>query len=172
MMGSKEEAGVIPLAIDEVFAYIHDVSQPALSPADRSEAIIERRADLRFRPLVILSHTYARTTFTKQQGTTRDFSLRVSFLEIYNEQIRDLLLPPSSSSASSTARTKALEVVGDDGHIKGLSEMPVSMPSDVLDLLAEGDQRRRTGATDWNERSSRSHSVFVVVSCCSVSDRR
>lgn len=38
------------------------------------------------------------------------------------------------------------------------------MPDEVLALLAEGDQRRRTGATDWNERSSRSHSVFVVVS--------
>lgn len=47
--------------------------------------------------------------------------------------------------------------------MKGLEERPVSLPSEILALLHEGDLRRRTGATDWNERSSRSHSVFVVV---------
>ncbi|KAM0792007.1 hypothetical protein ACM66B_007118 [Microbotryomycetes sp. NB124-2] len=115
MMGSETEPGIIPLAIDELFNYIHE------------------------------------------QHTHREFSLRVSFLEIYNETIRDLL---ATTPRPSTA--KPLEVVGEDGAVKGLEERPVSMPSEVLSILREGDLRRRVGATDWNERSSRSHSVFMV----------
>ncbi|KAK4052258.1 Kinesin-like protein kip2 [Microbotryomycetes sp. JL221] len=114
MMGSDVEPGIIPLAIDEVFKFIH------------------------------------------QQDIDREFSLRVSFLEIYNETIRDLL------ATTTPTTTKSLEVVGEDGIVKGLEEKPVSMPSEVLNLLRQGDVRRRVGATDWNERSSRSHSVFVV----------
>ena len=38
------------------------------------------------------------------------------------------------------------------------------MPQEVLEVLREGEQRRRVGQTDWNERSSRSHCVFIVVS--------
>ena len=98
-------------------------------------------------------------TVTLQQHTHRSFSLRVSFLEIYNESIRDLL-----ATTPRPASAKPLEVVGEDGAVKGLEERPVSMPSEVLSILREGDLRRRVGATDWNERSSRSHSVFVVVS--------
>lgn len=148
-MGAPDEPGVIPLAVDELFSYIHDVSCPS-APSFASSAELK----IPFPFPLLLSR--------QQQGTTRDFSLRVSFLEIYNESIRDLLVAPSTSRTG--AAPKSLDVVGDDGHIKGLSELPVSMPSEVLALLAEGDQRRRTGATDWNERSSRSHSVFVVVS--------
>lgn len=92
----------------------------------------------------------------------------MSFLEIYNEQLRDLLSPAAASLQVGIGRPSAgsrpLEIVGDDGSVKNLTERPVSMPSEVLSLLREGDTRRRVGATDWNERSSRSHAVFMVVS--------
>lgn len=39
----------------------------------------------------------------------------------------------------------------------------VSTPKDVVDLLDKGNTNRKTGATDWNERSSRSHAVFTIV---------
>lgn len=57
---------------------------------------------------------------------------------------------------------KQLKLTGEQGVVEGLEEREVAGPEEVLALLAEGDQRRRTGATDWNERSSRSHSVFTV----------
>lgn len=100
----------------------------------------------------------------------------MSFLEIYNEQLRDLLAVPIASGASNnTARSRAgalLEIHGDDGSVKNLEERPVSMPTEVLAILREGDTRRRVGATDWNERSSRSHAVFMVVSATCLERQR
>lgn len=100
--------------------------------------------------------------FILNQHTRRTFSLRVSFLEIYNEGLADLLAPVIVGGATAKA-AKALEVVGDEGMVKGLSEKPVSSPDEVMHLLEEGEKRRRVGMTDWNERSSRSHCVFIVV---------
>jgi centromeric protein E len=97
-------------------------------------------------------------SFILKQDTLRTFSMRVSFLEIYNEVFSDLL--------ASTARpltSKPLEVHGDDGMVNGLVERPVNNPDEVMHLLAEGEKRRRVGMTDWNDRSSRSHCVFIVV---------
>ncbi|KAJ8294689.1 Kinesin-related protein 4 [Rhodotorula toruloides] len=87
------------------------------------------------------------------QHSRRSYSLRVSFLEIYNEQLRDLL-------ASST-NGKGPEIV-ENGMVKNLEERAVGLPEEVLEVLKEGETRRRVGATDWNERSSRSHCVFIV----------
>lgn len=138
MIGNDDEPGIIPLAISELFSFISDVSQ-------FSSSFAETMIDSGF---VIL---------TPQQDTSRSFSLRVSFLEIYNENFNDLLL-----STPRTSHSKPLEVHGEDGHVKGLVECPVTSASDVLAILEEGETRRRTGCTEWNERSSRSHCVFVV----------
>lgn len=139
MMGSQTEPGVIPLAVDELFDFIRKVSAVASDCPEWSMS----RADL--------------FATNPQQNTTRSFTLRVSFLEIYNEQLRDLLPAPAAAGMA-----KQLKLTGEQGVVEGLEEREVSGPEEVLALLAEGDQRRRTGATDWNERSSRSHSVFMV----------
>ena len=85
----------------------------------------------------------------------------MTFLEIYNERITDLL--PSEVSNEGT-KMRPLDITGDDGKVSGLSAKSVTTADDVVRYLAEGDRRRRVGMTDWNERSSRSHSVFTVVS--------
>lgn len=98
-------------------------------------------------------------SFISEQQDSRTFTLRVSFLEIYNEHLRDLLTdtPPRG------AATKPLDVTGDDGRVFGLAAKSVATAQAVLDYLNEGERRRRVGATDWNERSSRSHCIFTVV---------
>ncbi|WFC99448.1 hypothetical protein MYAM1_002192 [Malassezia yamatoensis] len=103
----------------------------------------------------------------------RAFLLRVSFLEIYNETLKDLLAMDSSTSSNlrsstSTARFSTTpqvpRIVEERGRVSlvGLYEEVVTTPGEVLDLLRRGEAARHVGATDWNTRSSRSHSVFQI----------
>nr|XP_018262811.1 uncharacterized protein I303_04295 [Kwoniella dejecticola CBS 10117]OBR84969.1 hypothetical protein I303_04295 [Kwoniella dejecticola CBS 10117] len=93
--------------------------------------------------------------------TERAFLLRVSYIEIYNETLRDLLnfkkgpLKDDEKPAIHYAKGKV--------YVDPLVEEIVSTPQDVIDLLEKGNAQRRIGATDWNERSSRSHCVFTIV---------
>ncbi|KAF9067049.1 P-loop containing nucleoside triphosphate hydrolase protein [Rhodocollybia butyracea] len=90
----------------------------------------------------------------------REYLLRCSYLEIYNEQIHDLLAPPGAPNK--------VELQG-GGSGKGdvilspLREEVVTSIKAVKDVLKRGEGHRRTACTDWNERSSRSHSVFRLV---------
>jgi len=87
----------------------------------------------------------------------REFLLRVSYLEIYNETLRDLLADPKK-------REKAPRIVEEKGRIvlSGMREEIVTAPSEVMALLERGQAARHVGATDWNTRSSRSHCVFQI----------
>lgn len=87
----------------------------------------------------------------------REFLLRVSYLEIYNETLRDLLADPQK-------RGKAPRIVEDKGRIvlSGMHEEIVTTPGEVMALLEQGQTARHVGATDWNTRSSRSHCVFQI----------
>ncbi|KAH7909035.1 P-loop containing nucleoside triphosphate hydrolase protein [Hygrophoropsis aurantiaca] len=87
---------------------------------------------------------------------TREYLLRCSYLEIYNETIYDLLASPSSSAA------QPVQIQG-NGILVPLREEVVTSLKSVKEVLERGERNRRTASTDWNERSSRSHSVFRLV---------
>ncbi|KAL7420485.1 Kinesin-like protein kip2 [Cryptotrichosporon argae] len=87
----------------------------------------------------------------------REFLLRASYLELYNETIIDLLSPEGRELSLSEGKKKG-EVV-----INGLTECAVRTEGEVRRLLASGEERRKVGGTDWNQRSSRSHCVFRIV---------
>ncbi|KAG2749244.1 kinesin-domain-containing protein [Suillus brevipes Sb2] len=87
---------------------------------------------------------------------TREYLLRCSYLEIYNETIYDLLAPPSISAA------QPVQIQG-SGILVPLREEVVTSLKSVKEVLERGERNRRTASTDWNERSSRSHSVFRLV---------
>ncbi|WFD33114.1 hypothetical protein MSPP1_004171 [Malassezia sp. CBS 17886] len=101
---------------------------------------------------------------------TREFLLRVSYLEIYNETLRDLLAPGASASPAATprrgapARPPPPRIVEEKGRVSlaALHEEVVTTPAQVLALLERGQHARHVGATDWNARSSRSHCVFQI----------
>uniref|UniRef100_A0A803LZK2 Kinesin motor domain-containing protein n=1 Tax=Chenopodium quinoa TaxID=63459 RepID=A0A803LZK2_CHEQI len=94
------------------------------------------------------------------------YQCRCSFLEIYNEQITDLLDP-------SQKNLQIREDVKSGVYVENLAEEYVSTAKDVIQLLLKGLSHRRTGATSINAESSRSHSVFtcsVESQCKSKSD--
>jgi centromeric protein E len=90
---------------------------------------------------------------------SREYLLRCSYLEIYNEQIHDLLAPPSSHATNPVQ----IQGVGENVYLSPLREEIVTSLKEMRAVITRGEGNRRTASTDWNERSSRSHSVFRVV---------
>ncbi|CAI9777016.1 unnamed protein product [Fraxinus pennsylvanica] len=84
------------------------------------------------------------------------YMCRCSFLEIYNEQITDLLDPNQKN-------LQIREDVKSGVYVENLTEECVSSMEDVSQLLIKGLSNRRTGSTSVNAESSRSHSVFTCV---------
>ncbi|KAF5194421.1 Kinesin, partial [Thalictrum thalictroides] len=94
------------------------------------------------------------------------YQCRCSFLEIYNEQITDLLDPAQRNLL-------IREDVKSGVYVENLTEELVCTMEDVTQILIKGFSNRKTGATSLNAESSRSHSVFTCVvesRCKSVSD--
>lgn len=85
----------------------------------------------------------------------RGFSVEASYLEIYNENIRDLLDP-------SRVNLKVREHPTTGVFVENLSSCAVECYKDVEDLLEMGLEQRTTAATNMNNESSRSHSVFTL----------
>ena len=85
-----------------------------------------------------------------------DYLVRASFLEIYNENIRDLLAKDQS---------KTCDLKGDDesgAYVKDLTTLVVKSASDLANVLRVGKKNRSVGATLMNSESSRSHSIFTI----------
>uniref|UniRef100_A0A8C6X0E3 Kinesin family member 13Bb n=1 Tax=Neogobius melanostomus TaxID=47308 RepID=A0A8C6X0E3_9GOBI len=86
------------------------------------------------------------------------FTVEVSYMEIYNEKVRDLLDPKGSRQA---LRVREHKVFGP--YVDGLSRLAVSCYKDIESLMSEGNKSRTVAATNMNEESSRSHAVFNII---------
>jgi kinesin family protein 11 len=86
--------------------------------------------------------------------------VQVSYLEIYNEELTDLLLPEGAKAKLMVAEDNAKG--GKGVHCHGLSEATVGSPKDVLTRLQTAQERRRVGETKMNKQSSRSHCLFTL----------
>ncbi|KYN00256.1 Centromere-associated protein E [Cyphomyrmex costatus] len=111
MMGTLEEPGIIPLAIEYMFDAITNIPG-------------------------------------------REFLLRVSYLEIYNEKVNDLL-------SKNLTDLKVHEDGNGQVFVKCKEEVTNS-PENVLAIMNKGNKNRRIGETNMNERSSRSHTIFRI----------
>ncbi|NXB99807.1 CTK2 protein, partial [Orthonyx spaldingii] len=92
------------------------------------------------------------------KGWQYDFS--ASFLEIYNEALRDLLL--AKGERGSDLEIRRLGPDSDELHVPNLTWVPVETEEQVLELLERAGSQRSVARTGLNERSSRSHSVFQL----------
>lgn len=78
-----------------------------------------------------------------------------SYLEIYNEELRDLLDPSDKKQLGVMNTGKGVEC-------RGLSKEVVTSAKDVLTLMQQAAQSRRVGETRMNRHSSRSHCIFTL----------
>nr|XP_033468499.1 kinesin-like protein KIF11 isoform X1 [Epinephelus lanceolatus] len=98
--------------------------------------------------------------FEKLSENGTEFSVKVSLLEIYNEELFDLLSPSEDVN-------ERLQLFDDPRNkrgvvVKGLEEVTVHNKDEVYQILERGSAKRRTASTLMNAYSSRSHSVFSV----------
>eukprot|EP00898_Chlorokybus_atmophyticus_P001892 jgi/Chlat1/2703/Chrsp180S02874 len=84
-----------------------------------------------------------------------DYSISVEVVEIYNETVRDLLSTRPDVKLD-------LRVTEAGGRLVDVTSFPVRHAYDVVDVMAVGEKNRAVGATNLNERSSRSHCVVTV----------
>lgn len=97
-----------------------------------------------------------------KDSTSDDASVKVSFLEIYNEDLRDLL------SVADLEEDKKLRVIEDKSKLgKGiachnLEEIIVKNPEDILAIMKKALAKRHVGETQLNRASSRSHCIFTL----------
>lgn len=86
-----------------------------------------------------------------------EFGVTVSYLEIYMENVRDLLNPQQQNDSLTIHEDMMRNV-----YVKGLRAVTVSSATDALNLLRRGNRERVTNSTNMNERSSRSHAIFEL----------
>ncbi|KAM3340261.1 kinesin-like protein KIN-5B [Capsicum galapagoense] len=106
-----------------------------------------------------------RQIFDTLEAQHADYSMKVTFWELYNEEIIDLLTSEEPSKLSEERQRKPISLM-EDGKglvvVRGLEEEAVYSANDIYNLLERGAARRRTADTLLNRRSSRSHSVFSI----------
>ena len=103
-----------------------------------------------------------------RETPSREFLLRVSYLEIYNERIHDLLSVPAASGVLGPGAPQQEEIKLREDSKRGVYASPlkeeiVQSPTQLLRVIARGDHARRTSSTQFNARSSRSHAVVQIV---------
>ncbi|KAG8655896.1 kinesin-like protein KIN-7D, mitochondrial isoform X3 [Manihot esculenta] len=90
-----------------------------------------------------------------QDTPGREFLLRVSYLEIYNEVINDLLDP--------TGQNLRVREDAQGTYVEGIKEEVVLSPGHALSFIAAGEEHRHVGSNNFNLFSSRSHTIFTLV---------
>ena len=98
--------------------------------------------------------------FNKLEIDDAESSVKCSFIELYNEELRDLISPDDS------AKLKIYDDNNKKGHsttvVQGMEESHIKTAVEGVKLLQHGSHKRQVAATKCNDLSSRSHTVFTV----------
>ena len=98
------------------------------------------------------------------KSENQQYLVRASYLEIYLEDVRDLL-------AKDQTKNLELKERPDTGiYVKDLSSFVCKSVSEIEHVMAVGNQNRSVGKTEMNEHSSRSHAIFIITVECSELD--
>ena len=90
----------------------------------------------------------------ENSGKFANFKVTVSYLEIYNEELSDLLVEKGKNLRVCEQRGKI--------HCMGLSEMKVNSTKEIINIIQKAQERRQVAETKMNRASSRSHCLFTL----------
>ncbi|CAL0324230.1 unnamed protein product [Lupinus luteus] len=94
-----------------------------------------------------------------------EYNMKVTFFELYNEEITDLLAPEETSKFVDDKFKKPIALM-EDGKggvlVRGLEEEIVCTANEIYKILEKGSAKRHTAETLLNKQSNRSHSIFVI----------
>ncbi|KAH9508382.1 kinesin-like protein kif13a [Bulinus truncatus] len=110
------------------------------------KGIIPRLCDALFEKIVQITNS------------SHSIKIEVSYMEIYNEKVHDLLDP---KGCKQNLKVREHNILGP--YVDGLSMCVVSSFEDIDNLMSEGNKSRTVAATNMNSESSRSHAVFNIV---------
>ncbi|XP_075951618.1 kinesin-like protein KIF3B isoform X2 [Anarhichas minor] len=120
------------------------------------------RNDIERRGVIPNSFEHIFTHISRSQN--QQYLVRASYLEIYQEEIKDLL------SKDQTRRLELRERPDTGVYVKDLSSFVTKSVREIEHVMNVGNQNRSVGATNMNEHSSRSHAIFVITVECSELD--
>ncbi|CAL0316480.1 unnamed protein product [Lupinus luteus] len=136
-----------------IFAYGQTGSGKTYTMTGPKE-ITEKSQGVNYRALSDLFHT------ADQRKDTFHYDVSVQMIEIYNEQVRDLLVTDGTNKRYPFTKIRSNSNKG--LSVPDASLVPVSSTIDVIELMNLGQRNRAVGATALNDRSSRSHSCLTV----------
>ncbi|XP_044576972.1 kinesin-like protein KIF20B isoform X2 [Cotesia glomerata] len=181
LQGTAMEPGLIPRSLEHIFAHINPKEAPHFKPLNHSEVVklssSEKCLEIENKNKLL---TYGSTDrnqyinafkkmqqvlekevpeFRARESTDAHCAVWVSFAEIYNETIYDLL------SNDTSKRRPILKLATDNQgatYIKGLKSVFVNSSCEAYQVLMAGQYNLKVAATALNARSSRSHCIFTV----------
>lgn len=187
--GTESSAGIIPRAIVHLFTRFQDVISDVpgvklekgnIMLVDESNYAKEEQLRAKY-----LRDAQKMRTFTKvfeKVYEEHDFEtiprqresvmIWISFAEIYNENVHDLLAPVENGNANKPR--KNLKIISNDGNafIKDLTSVNVRSAAEAYSVYLSGLEQANTASTNVNNNSSRSHCIFLinVINCTSAAD--
>ncbi|KAH7318661.1 P-loop containing nucleoside triphosphate hydrolase protein [Stachybotrys elegans] len=104
---------------------------------------------------------FERIDAAQNENANIAYNVRVSYFEVYNEHVRDLLVPVNPNKAPNYLKIR--ESPTDGPYVKDLTEVPVRNLNEILRYMKMGDSSRTVASTKMNDTSSRSHAVFTIM---------
>lgn len=104
---------------------------------------------------------FQRIESAQQETPNISYHVRASYFEVYNEHVRDLLVPVVPNQAPYYLKIR--ESPAEGPYVKDLTEVPVRNLNEILRYMKIGDSSRTTASTKMNDTSSRSHAVFTIM---------
>ncbi|TQS31574.1 hypothetical protein Golomagni_08141, partial [Golovinomyces magnicellulatus] len=104
---------------------------------------------------------FERIQAAQNENSNVAYNVRVSYFEVYNEHVRDLLVPYDTTKPPNYLKIRESPTEGP--YVKDLTEVPVRNIDEILRYMKNGDSSRTVASTKMNDTSSRSHAVFTIM---------